>query len=244
MFLFSFPLLSSAQSVGETGNEPGFIYRREYNIYPKIHSEGWGLGFRWGQNNTVNSQRFIDFHITNMKHPKEIKSSNSYYFEDARSYVYGKQHYVLMARLGFGSMKVLNEKPYWGGVDLRHFWSIGPSIAMAKPVYLYVIDDSSYMYSYYLNLERYNPEIHNPNNIYGRGPFFQGFSESRFYPGISFSTGLSFEFGHEKQVVRFVETGVNVDLFFKGIPIMAFNKNENYFITFYLSYHFGRRYNL
>ncbi|PLW92212.1 MAG: hypothetical protein C0592_11955 [Marinilabiliales bacterium] len=240
---FCFPEIAAAQSVGETGNEPGFIYRREYNIYGKIHTEGWGIGFRWGQNNTVNSQRYIDFHINNMKHPKEIRTSNSFYFEDARSYVYGKQYYLLMARLGFGSMRVLNEKPYWGGIDLRHFWSIGPTIAMAKPIYLYVIDDSSYLYSYYLRLEKYNPGVHNTSNIYGRGPFFKGIGESKFYPGLTFSTGLSFEFGNEKTSVRFLEVGATADLFFKSIPIMAYNENEQYFITFYLSYHFGRRYN-
>ena len=240
---FLFSEVSYAQSVGDTGDEPGFIYRREYSFFPIIHTEGWGLGFRWGQNNTVNSQRYIDFHITNMKHPKEIRTSNSFYFEDARSYVYGKQYYVFMARLGFGSMKVLNEKPYWGGVDVRHFWSIGPTIAMAKPVYLYVIDDSSYMYSYYLQLEKYNPEVHNTGNIYGRGPFFQGFGESKLYPGLSFTTGLSFEFGPEKTSVRYLEVGATADLFLKSIPIMAYNTNEQYFITFYLSYHFGRRYN-
>jgi hypothetical protein len=240
-----FPVISlNAQTIGQTGNETGFILKKEYSVHFLAHSEGLGLGFRWGQRNTVNSGRFIDFDIVNMKHPKEIKMSNVYMFDEARKFVYGKQYYVFMSRIGLGSLRVMNEKPYWGGIDVRRFYSFGASIALAKPTYLYILDNTAYSYYYDLVLQRYNPEEHNLSNIYGRGPFLEGFSKSRIYPGAYFKTGFSFEYGPEKSLLRYIETGVVVDVYASKIPIMAFNKNRNYFISFYISANFGKRYNM
>ncbi len=243
MLCFLPVLYTSAQEVGVTGNERGFILKREFSINAMAHSEGLGFGMRWGQNNTYNRQRFFDIGLLNMKHPKEIKMGNVYMFDDARKFVYGKEYYVFMMRVGFGSMKVLNEKPYWGGVDVRRFYILGPTLAMAKPAYLYIIDQSTSTYNYYLSLERYNPEMHNLTNIYGRGPILQGLGESRFFPGFNFRGGFSFEYGPEKKLVRYIETGISADVFLSDIPIMAYNNNKNYFITFYISANFGKRYN-
>ncbi|HBG71348.1 MAG: hypothetical protein A2W93_01470 [Bacteroidetes bacterium GWF2_43_63] len=245
IFLVSFfsVITSRAQIAGQTGNEPGFILKREYSFHLIAHSEGMGLGYRWGQRNTVNSGRFIDFDIVNMKHPKEIKMGNVYMFDEARKFVYGKQNYIYLSRIGLGSLKVMNEKPYWGGVDVRRFYCFGASIAMAKPTYLYILDNSTSSYYYDLILQRYNSEEHNLSNIYGRGPFLEGFSESKFYPGAYFKAGVSFEYGPEKSTLRYVEAGITADVFAKKIPIMAFNENKNFFITFYISANFGKRYN-
>jgi len=234
---------SCAQVTGQTGNEPGFILKREYSFHLTAHSEGLGLGFRWGQQSTVNSQRFVDFDILNMKDPKEIKMGNVYMFDEAKKFVYGKENYIYISRIGLGSLKVLNEKPYWGGVDVRRFYSFGASIAMAKPTYLYILDQTTGTYYYDLVLQRYNPEVHNLTNIYGRGPFLEGIGESKFYPGLYFKGGVSFEYGPEKSVVKYLEAGVAADVFIKKIPIMAFDNNRNYFITFYISANFGKRYN-
>ncbi|MPL99176.1 hypothetical protein SDC9_45392 [bioreactor metagenome] len=245
-FLISlFSVISTrAQIAGQTGNEPGFILKKEYSFHVMAHSEGLGFGFRWGQRNSVTSQRFVDFDILNMKHPKEIKMGNIYMFDDANKFVYGKENYIYLSRIGLGGLKVVNEKPYWGGVDVRRFYCFGASIAMAKPTYLYILDNSTTSSYYYdLILERYNPEEHNLTNIYGRGPFLEGLSETKIYPGGYFKAGFSFEYGPETSMVRYLETGVAVDVFAKKIPIMAYNKNENYFITFYITANFGRRYN-
>lgn len=236
-------ITSRAQIAGQTGNEPGFILKREYSFHFVAHSDGVGAGFRWGQRNTVNSGRFIDFDVVNMKHPKEIKMGNIYMFDEARKFVYGKQNYIYISRIGLGSLRVLNEKPYWGGLDIRRFYCFGASFAMAKPSYLYILDNSSSTYYYDLILQRYNPAEHDLSNIYGRGPFLEGFGESKFYPGAYFKAGFSFEYGPEKSMVRYIETGIVAEVFASEIPMMAFNENKNFFITFYISANFGRRYN-
>ena len=70
-----------------------------------------------------------------MKHPKQIRVINPYYY-NARSYVYGKLNHVYMLRIGYGFKKLLNRKPYWGGIELRVLYMGGLSLAFAKPVYL------------------------------------------------------------------------------------------------------------
>lgn len=233
----------SAQDVGLTGEERGFILKQEYSFHLTAHSEGLGLGGRWGAQNTVYAQRFIDFDLLGMKHPKEIKRGGLYMYDDARKFVYGKQNSVFISRLGLGSVTTLNEKPYWGGIDVRRFYSFGLSVAMAKPVYLYILRQTTTAYYYDLVLERYNPAIHDLTNIYGRGPFLEGLGESKFYPGLYFKGGVSFEYGHEKSTVRYLEVGVAADAYLSKIPMMAYDKSRNYFITFYISGNFGRRYN-
>lgn len=244
LFLCCFSFLTAfSQDVGTTGNETGFILRKEISFNFLAHSEGIGIGFRYGQNNTVNSQRFIDIGVLNMKHPKEYKVGNIYMLDNARKFVYGKQNHVMILRAGLGSLKVLNEEPYWGGVDVRRFYVFGASVAMAKPSYLYIIDQSASNYTYYLTLERYNPEVHNMTNIYGRGPWLEGLGESRFFPGLYFKGGFSFEYGPERKLVRYIETGLAADVYLGNIPIMAENPAKNFFITFYVSANFGKRYN-
>ena len=232
-----------AQNVGQTGNEAGLIYKQERSFNFLAHTQGVGAGFRWGIRNTARTQRFIDFSILNMKHPKEVKMGNIYMLDDALRFVYGKKNFVYITRFGLGSQRTLNEKPYWGGVDVRYFYSFGASLSMAKPSYLYILRTSGSSYYYYKELERYDPAEHNLYNIYGRGPFLKGLGKSRFYPGVFFKAGLSFEYGAAKTAVKYIETGVAADVFLKPIPIMAFNKNNNYFLTFYVSINLGKRYN-
>ena len=174
-------------------------------------------------------------------HPKEIRVSNNAYFSNARSFVYGKKNAIFLLRGGPVSTKILNDKPYWGGIEVKHYYSLGLSLAAAKPVYLYIIDDNSYQY-YYLVEEKYDPSKHDLSNIFGRAPFFKGFGNMRFYPGLYFQTGLGFEVGKSKNVIRQLDVYANIDFYFSKIPLMAYASNSNYFINFALAYHFGRRY--
>lgn len=222
---------------------PSVMLKREFSFYGMAHSRGLGLGFRWGTNKTALNKNMIEVEFLNMKHPKEIRTSNNAYFESARSFVYGKENYVMLLRGGLASQHIINEKPYWGGVEVRRYFAFGASIGMAKPSYLYVIGQTNSPYEYFLSLEQYNPETHDLNNIYGRGPFFKGFGQMKFYPGLYSKMGLSFEYGSDKSIVKALEVGVAADAYLSKIPILAFCKNEQFFITFYLTMHMGRRFN-
>lgn len=242
-FIFSLHLLAQddGAQVGVTGNERGFFVRDFFSFGGVAHSQGGGIAYRRGYNNTAFSERSFQIEFVSQHHPKEIRISNNAYFSNARSFVYGKKNSVFTLRAGPTSAKILNDKPYWGGIELKHYYSFGFSLSMAKPVFLYIIGDNSSQY-YYLKEEKYDPQKHDLSNIFGRAPFFKGFGQMKFYPGIYFQTGLGFEIGKDKSLIRQIDLYANIDFYFAKIPMMAYASNSNYFINFALAYHFGRRY--
>jgi len=205
-----------------------------------LHILGMGVNFRRGVNKTYFNSRIFEVEFVSMKHPKQIRVINPYYY-NAKSYVYGKLNHVYILRAGYGFKKLLNRKPYWGGIELRVLYMGGISLAFAKPVYLYFWDET---YSY-VKEEKYNPDnyYHNSEYIYGRAPFAEGLGELKVYPGIFAKAGLNFEFGALNSKIRALEAGGVVEYFPKAIPIMAFNPAQNFIVTFYLNFSLGKRYN-
>ena len=216
------------------------LLKKEYTIGLTIHNLGFGLNFRKGINKTFFNSRIIEIEIVSMKHPKQIRVINPYYY-DAKSYVYGKLNQVYILRAGYGSKRLLNRKPYWGGIELRALYMGGISVAFAKPVYLYFWDET---YSY-VKEEKYNPDnyYHSSEYIYGRAPFTDGLGELKVYPGVYAKAGLNFEFGALNTKIRALEAGGIVEYFPIAIPIMAKNPAQNFFVTFYINFSFGKRYN-
>ncbi len=210
-----------------------------------LHSMGWGLEFRKAKNLTVFNKRFIEFDFTEMKSPKEVRVVNPY-FANAKSYIYGKLNSIFLLRGGIGLQRLLNNKPYWGGVELRYFFSGGAALALAKPVYLNIINMVSISPTYFeyeLTTEKYDPDKHFRDNIYGRAAFLKGINEISLYPGIYGKTGLNFDFGNYASVIKALEVGAALDVFPIAVPMMAYNDPERFFLTIYVSISFGKRYN-
>jgi len=216
------------------------LLKKELTGGVTIHILGMGANFRKGINKTFFNSRIFEIEFVSMKHPKQIRVINPYYY-NAKSYVYGKLNHVYILRAGYGFKKLLNRKPYWGGVELRFLYMGGLSVAFAKPVYLYFWDET---YTY-VKEEKYNPDnyYHNSEYIFGRAPFTDGLGELKVYPGVYAKTGLNFEFGALNSKIRALEAGGVVEYFPIAIPIMAFNPAQNFLVTFYLNFSFGKRYN-
>lgn len=217
------------------------LLRREFTGGIILHSRGWGFHFRKGKN--INFFRSFQWEVdaVSMKSPKQIKTINPY-FSNSKSYVYGKLNHVYLARAGVGIKKLLNRKPYWGGIELRLIYFGGFSLAFAKPVYLYILNYSAESEEYTIDIERYNPEIHGLDNIYGRAPFTSGIENTSLHPGIYGKLGLNFEFGEYNSSIKAVELGAVVDYYPIPIAIMAYNPKQSVFLTFYLEFSLGKRY--
>jgi hypothetical protein len=216
------------------------LLKKEYTAGVTLHVLGMGLNFRKGINKTFFNSRIFEIEVVSMKHPKQIRVVNPYYY-NAKSYVYGKLNHVYILRAGYGFKKLLNRKPYWGGIELRVLYMGGISVAIAKPVYLYFWDET---YTY-IKEEKYNPDnyYHSSEYIYGRAPFTDGLGELKVYPGLFAKAGLNFEFGALNSKIRALEAGGVLEYFPIAIPIMAFNPAQNFLVTFYLNFSLGKRYN-
>jgi len=206
-----------------------------------LHTGGMGFLFRKGFNQNWFRKNLWEVEFSGMNSDKQVRV-NFYgtYFSNANSYIYGKLNKVYHLRAGFGQQRLLNSKPYWGGVEVRFAWYGGFSLAIAKPVYLYIIDQNDFNT---IESERYDPEKHFIDNIYGRAPFLDGLEKTRFYPGGYAKAGLNFEFGEYNTKIKALEIGVMTDVSPVPVPIMAFNDPHYYFLNFYLNFTLGKRYN-
>lgn len=222
----------------EGDGTPSIVQYSEQSFFGFAHTRGIGLGFRHGKIMNVHTTLQWEVDFSTMKHPKEFRRTNEAY-PNMRTYSYGKLNNVYMFRGGVGLHRVIAEKPYWGGVKVRYNIFAGANLSIAEPVYLYILNYIPADNSVNPVLERYDPDNHFSDNIYGRGPLGKGLSEAKLYPGLYFKGGFNFDYSGSRDQMRALEVGVLIDMFPKKIPIMAFAHNPNIFINFYIALHIG-----
>lgn len=254
-FIFILPSVSQAQDIAEADTvDMGILLRREKSGNIMLHTLGYGLGYRFGTNKTYYKNRMFEFDLLEMRSPSQVRRYNEN-FANPRSYFYGKLNSLYIFRAGIGRQHLINRKPYWGGVEVRAFYYGGLDVGLAKPSYLYIayynIVDNQIVLDR-TDLERYDPEQHFPYigantnclcDIYGRGPILSGFNKIKPYPGLYFKGGFNFEFSAANDRIKALEIGTSIDIFPQRVPIMAFSDKNLLFVTGYLSFHFGKRYN-
>ncbi|MFZ5553245.1 MAG: hypothetical protein ACOZCO_09030 [Bacteroidota bacterium] len=222
--------------------EVGFVYRSEAVGGLMIHTNGWGLTFRYGRQKTYLHKTSYGLDLVNMRHPKEIKVYNPGY-DDGKGYYYGKLNSVIIMRPSFGYRRVLFQKKRDQGVEVGFNAAIGPSLAFQKPVYLRIIIPSTDPYTEPdIVEEKYDPSTHHIDNIYGRAATLKGLNETKITPGGFVKFGLLFEYSPEEDGIKALEVGAIADIYPKEIPIMANNQNSFYFLTLYVNIIFGRKY--
>jgi hypothetical protein len=220
------------------------LYDHEVYGGPVIHGDGWGGQLWYGRYRTAAIRDLFGVELVGMKHPKEVKSYNPYY-EDSRGYFYGKRNSLLVLRPGYGRKYRLNEKIRKSGVEVNFIWSVGPSLALLKPVYLqigYRIDGRETPPYDNIVEEKYDPDTHFANNIFGRASWFRGLGELRVQPGAFGRLALNFEYAGDNTGIRALEVGGTVDAYAERVPIMAEVDgvvNKQFFLEFYLSAQFG-----
>ena len=221
------------------------IYNRERSAIIQMHSQGYGIAYRPGKNPTAFKTFLWNFELITMKSPKQIKIINPYY-NNSKRYVYGKLNDVFMLRGGYGLKKQLNRKPYWGGIELRWLMEGGVSLAFEKPYYyfvMYISEGTGGVLVQTIETKKFDESSTSTDDIYGRAPFTRGINEIKIRPGIYLKTGLNFEFGYVKTRIKALEAGAAVDFFPQGVSIMADERNQQFFLSFYLSFGFGKRFN-
>ncbi len=204
-----------------------------------LHSNGMGLNFRKGKRKTGFKKHLFEAELVTMKHPKEYKSFNPY-FDDSRGFVFGKENALLVLRPSYGRQRILYTKDAKRGVQISYLIMGGPTLGFVKPVYL-EIASSGQIGRVVVSTERYDPEEHSLDEIFGRAPMLTGINELSVIPGGQAKFAFQFEYAPEDDLIRAVETGFVVDFFAKEVPIMAFADNRQLFYSFYINWQFGKK---
>lgn len=142
-----------------------------------------------------------------------------------------------MLRGALGLQNVLFAKADIKAVEVRYAYSIGPSIAFAKPYYVQL----NRKITSQAEIEKFNSDSFTQDSVIGRGGFLYGLDEIKIYPAITAKFNLSFEYAPYTNLIRAIETGISLDYFPKALPIMARNPAENLIFTFHIGFVFGQK---
>ena len=238
LFLCSLCFSQSTSQAIANGQDPNVLYRNEMSFGIFAHSRGFGLNYMRAKHVTGTRKQLFEIEALNMKHPKEIKVSNS--ADNSKRFVYGKLNNILLFRVGVGYQTTIFKRSDRKSVEIRTSYYVGANLTFAKPNYILVyrktIADVSYQQSV-----RYDPAIHTIDSISGRGPLVDGLAEMKIYPGFYAKANLSFEYAPFSNKVKAIETGVIFDYYPKALPIMAHNPAENFIVTLYVGFVFGKK---
>lgn len=241
-FAFSSDVFS--QESVEPPSEVNILYRNEAAGGITVHSNGFGITFKRGWHMTGYKKQMLDIEFVSLRDPKQYKISNPNQPE-AKPYFFGKLNYGYILRGGYGRQNIIFGKAERSGVEVRYNYYAGFSLGITKPLFLdiFIVDPSDPTKAD-LETVRYNPDDPRQQNqidIYGPGPYFSGLDQLSIYPGGYGKFAISFEYAGWQQKVTALETGVVVDLYAKGIPLMANNRKPNIFFNFYITLLWGAK---
>lgn len=239
LFILTFNLVKAQETIFE---EKTTIFVDEYSGGLALHTAGFSLNFRYGKYMGAFSKKVYEIEFATINHPREVRTV-SQLDDNVRGYVFGKMNSFFALRPSIGYHNIFVPKQSIKGVSITRVLQIGPSIGLAKPVYLNVqrfINDTLRSRRVVIT-EAYSPEIHSQTDIIGRASFFNGFSEIKIYPGIFTKLAFEFEYSTDKQAIRAIEAGITSDFYFSKVPIMAFAENRSWFLNLYVAILFGQK---
>ena len=224
----------SLYAQGELNDQQKVFFRNEISFGILLNSDGFGVSYREAARVDYLNKRLLEFEGGILKHPKEYKISNPSN-QSQSTYVYGKLNSVFYLRAGFGHQKELFKKADLGGIAIRYFYTVGPVLALYKPIYYNTI----YLTAAGAEIRDEKFNIASPQDIYGRASFTKGLNETKVLPGLFAKGGMNFEYSKEDKVIHAIEFGAQINAFPKVIPIMASSDNKSVYFSLFVSYRFG-----
>jgi hypothetical protein len=231
-------------SQGEIDKQDKLLFQNEKSVTLSLTSNGVAGGFTFGKHKTYLSKTLFEIELAYIKHPKEVKiSASPYSYATSRRYVNGKTNIFVNLRPSYGYQREIFSKEDRGSIAIKYYYGGGPSIGITKPIYYtfniiapiggvnYIIDTKVEKYEF----------VQHPmtTEIAGRASFWKGIDELTVYPGLHAKVGLTFEFGKYNRLVNAIDVSAVFDAFTKKIPIMYTDLNNQFFLTFAVSYRFG-----
>lgn len=228
---------STSQAIAN-GQDPNVLYRNESSFGIFAHSRGFGVNFMRAKHVTGTRKRLFEIELLNMKHPKETKVSNN--ADNSKRFIYGKLNTVFVLRAGLGYQTTVFKRADKKSVEIRTAYFLGGNLAFAKPNYILVYRENASGNKYQESV-KYDPNIYSLDSISGKGPFIDGLGQTKVYPGVYAKVNMSFEYAPYSNLVRAIEVGAIFDYYPKALPIMARNPAENFILTLYVGFVFGKK---
>jgi hypothetical protein len=225
----------NAQEIEVGDNTMETITIKEWDLFVNLNSSGFGFGFQQGKTPKYNDKYLWEVEFSYWISHKAVLGKTPPY--QGRSFHFGKLYDLFFFRGGYGYQHIISHKPYYGGVQIRYFFSAGASICIGLPTYL-EIDTAQ---NGTIQIERYNPNKHPIGNIIGAAGFFDRFHKIAVRPGFYAKAGVNFDFSKDPLKMQALEVGVSMDMVFPFIQQMAFHKVHPFYFCGYVAYAFGKK---
>ncbi len=231
-------------------DEDKLLYNKEWSIGFRLLSNGWEVFGEKAKIKNIYKTRIIQFGFSQIRHWKETKREPKYQFSNSgsqRSYYYGLQNLFITLRTAYGFRKNIADKAERNGVRFAISYMGGFTLGLLKPYYLELAyKDINNEFAPVIVSQRYSQENHEKflqvDSIVGASDFGKGITEIEFIPGIYGKFGLNFDWASKEKVVKALEVGVVVDLYYKDIPLMVLKDNRFFHIAAYIGFQIGKRY--
>ncbi len=219
--------------------------KSEISFGYRLHTDGWSLFTDYGKIRSKNAKTqdmFWNAHVLQVefsekKHPREEKVSSQDASGNSTNYVYGKINNFYSLKAGWGLSKMLAGKPDPGSVSIHWVTIAGVSLGMLKPYYLNLNSDpDAIKYG-----EDTRSRFLSQSRIIGSAGFSKGLGEMKFIPGGHIKSMLHFDLSSNKSSVVAVEAGGAVEYYGENILMMVDQSANPYFVNFFLSFQFGKR---
>lgn len=233
----------------------GIIYRNEWSVDFRLHTNGAALSYNTGSIDAFNKTSFYHFelgYMTDFRERKQTRSFQTGTLIQSRTFIFGKRNNVINLRAGKGWKRYVSEKARRKGIAMGYSYEVGPSLALVKPYYINVRRNEIVNGELVVTFEdiKYSAEDEDVflNNvaIQGSSGFWKGFNEISVIPGIQAKGGVLFSLGAYDKTVKAIEVGAMLDLYIAKVPIMvetAEVSSKPYFFNLYVSLQLGRRSN-
>jgi hypothetical protein len=209
-----------------------------FSIAPVLQINGYGLNMKWGHFNSTQRFSFYTFDIDRLKHQKEIRQPANMPYN---GFVFGRTHIAIPISIGMGQFKTLGVRNNKNDVGVGWTYQYGLTLALLKPVYLFVDPTPNNQTNDDIELIRYEEEsTFDYNSILGGASFFTGINQIKSIPGAFGKTSLVFNWGRYYNDLHSVELGVMVHGYIKRLPLMAKVKNNFVYPVFYLAVNLGK----
>lgn len=216
--------------------EDTHVPSRFFSAAADLHVNGFALHFKWGKGD-VSNLRYYAIDFGKMRHQKEFRyTSNPPY----NGFVFGRTHIAMPLNFGVGKMKTLGIRNGKNDVGLSYSFQAGISLALLKPVYLYIDRKPGTLQSNVELVKYENESTIEYNNIIGGASFFTGMNQMTLMPGVFTRASLLFNWGRYTGDFHAVETGVMITAYSKSLPLMATIKNNPVYPTVFIAFNLGK----
>ena len=228
--------------------EEGSIILNTQTIFgARLNSDGYALSFEIAKFKTPSLSNRYELELGEHKSNKEVKFISTGLSFNVNSFIYGKANNFYYAKLSFGQQRLIGGKGNKNGVAVSLLYGAGFSAGLLKPYVLEVINNTgngTELITY--DRFHYDPRFlgNPPNNlppIVGSPGFLKGWNKLKFVPGGYAKVALRFDYGRYNKTVTALETGLNIEGYQYGMPIMANVKAPQIFFNAYIALMFGSR---